>query len=88
MGMNSTHVSRVSKVRWEGGTRSCLDEADELRRSLCLLRSSEIPNPRSTSSSGECRCSAQEWFWLLLLHDEGRLFRLSVFSKDIFKERL
>lgn len=50
----------ASKARWEGGARSCLDEADKLRSSLCLLKSGKIPNPRSTSCSDGSRCSAQD----------------------------
>ena len=75
MGLNGTHVVCASETTWEGGTRSCLDEADELRNSLCLPRSSEIPNHRSVSCSAGCRCSTQdhEWSWLLLLRDEDRL---------------
>lgn len=88
MGLNGTHVACASKARWEGGTRSCLDEGDKLRSSLCLPRSSEIPNPGHTACSDGCGHIAQDhkWCWLLLLHDEDRLSRLSVFSKDILKK--
>jgi len=65
MALNATHVACAGEAKWEGGTRSFVDEADELRDSLCLLRSSEIPNPRSVLSSEGCRCSAQDhkWSW-------------------------
>lgn len=59
----------------EGGTHSCLDEADELRNSLCLLRSSERPNPRSVSCSDRHRYNTQdrEGYLLPLLRDEFSL---------------
>lgn len=84
MRLNGTCVC-ASEVRWEGGTKSCLDKADELRNSVCLLRYSEIPNPRSVSHSDGCKCSAQdqERSWLLLLRDEDRLSRVNAFSKAI-----
>lgn len=68
----------------DGGAQSCLDEADELRSSLCLLRSRGRPNPRSISCPDRCRYNTDrviscyntedhEGCWLPLLHDEDNL---------------